>query len=205
MEQGNLIPAERTARKRRKARRRMWTALCATYAVLLAVGSLAAHMICPSEARSAIEQLEGTALEIEQSHHTLLALRDELAQAAATLEAARAMRQQPQWSHLFAELSRRLGQEMVLSRCQLVTSMASGRSDGNEWKESLASKPLGAFLTERRYRLALSGFGKTQESVSQFVLKLEGVGVFERVRLVNSSRQTFQDGEAVAFSVDCHF
>lgn len=205
MGQGNLIPAERRVRKRRKARRRVWTVVCATYAVLLAAGSLAAHMICPSDARSVIEQLEGTALEIEQSDHTLLALRDELAQAAATLETARAMRQQPQWSHLFAELSRQLGEEMVLSRCQLVTSMGAGRTAANEWRKSLASKPLGAFLTERRYRLTLSGFGKTQESVSQFVLRLEGVGVFDRIRLVNSSRQTFREGEAVAFSVDCHF
>lgn len=205
MEQGNLIPAERMARRRRKARRRMWTAICAMYAILLAAGSLTAHMICPGDARCTSEQLEATALEIEQSHDALLALSGELAQATATLEAARAMRQQPRWSRLLAELSRQLDEEMVLSRCQLVTSVSGSGSTAGEWKEALASKPLGAFLGERRYRLVLSGFGKTQEAVSRFVLRLEGLGVFDQVRLANSSRQAFQAGDAVAFSIDCHF
>lgn len=205
MEQGNLIPAERMARKRRKARRRMWTAICATYAVLLAAGSLAAHVIGPGETRCVTEQLEAATLQVEQANRTMLELRKELAHAAAALETARAMRQQPQWSNLFVGLSGTLSEEIVLSRCQLATSTDGSNSAESGWKASLASKPLGTFLAERRYNLALNGFGKTQESVSQFVLRLEGVGLFDQVRLVNSSRQTFQEGEAVAFSIECHF
>jgi hypothetical protein len=41
--------------------------------------------------------------------------------------------------------------------------------------------------------------------VSRLALELEGVGLFDRVRLVNSCRQKFLRSEAVAFTVECSF
>mgnify|MGYP000049651221 CR=1 FL=1 len=70
---------------------------------------------------------------------------------------------------------------------------------------SLQALPLGTFLTGCRYTLVLNGFGRSQESVSRFVLRLEESGAFDLVRLVSSSRQTFLQGEAVAFGVECQF
>jgi hypothetical protein len=72
------------------------------------------------------------------------------------------------------------------------------------WSEPSA-QPLTEFLTGCRHRLLLTGFGKSQESVSRFVLRLEESGVFDAVRLISSCRQTFLQGDAVAFSVECRF
>jgi hypothetical protein len=58
-------------------------------------------------------------------------------------------------------------------------------------------------LAQRRYGLKLSGFGRTQTSVSQFVLRLERIGIFESVRLLNSYRQAFLNDQAIAFSLEC--
>ena len=69
----------------------------------------------------------------------------------------------------------------------------------------MPAKPLSVLLAECRHTLVLSGFGKSQESVSRFVLRLEATDIFHVVRLVSSSRQSFLDQEAVAFTVECHF
>ena len=98
-----------------------------------------------------------------------------------------------------------MGDEVVLSRFQLVALGGDEPILTEKWKESLASRPLGVLLAERRHKLVLHGFGRTQVSVSQFVLRLEALGAFELVRLANSCRQAFLDGRALAFTIECHF
>lgn len=201
----NLIPAERLAGRRRKRRLCLWTALCAAYGVLLLGSALLLHLARATEDRSVTEELSAIRRRVNRDNQTMLELRRELAEATAALETARAIREQPDWSKLFLGLAEQLGEEVVISRCQLTTVTPDGRLVADGWNQAAPGKPVGEFLTECQHRLALSGFGKTQDSVSRFVLRLEGVGAFELVRLANSCRQTFLDGEAVAFSVECHF
>ena len=134
----------------------------------------------------------------------MLTLRREIAEAAVAVETTKAIHGQPDWSRLLAGTSAQLGDQIVLSRCQLTTLTADNKAITAELGESLSSQPLGVLVTESRRMLALSGFGKSQEAVSQFVLRLEGSGAFRLVRLVNRSRQSFLKGEAVAFNVECH-
>jgi hypothetical protein len=201
----NLIPAARLVRKRRRRKLRLWAMVCGTDVVLLAVCSLAMRLVYPAENHDLAEQLASVAAEVGQGNGRMLELRRELADATATLETIRAIREQPDWSRLLIGVAHELGEEVVLSRCQLVTAGGEAPILSEKWREALASRPLGAMLAERSYKLVLNGFGRTQESVSQFVLRLESAGAFTVVRLANSCRQTFLDGQAVAFSVECHF
>jgi len=201
----NFIPAERLAARRRRARIYLWVVACGTYVVLLAAGSLAAYVLCPGQDGDLAEQLADAETQSKQNNEAMLALRRTLAETTAALETTRAIREQPDWSRLLTGLSHELGQELVLNRCQLVAIREDGKSLTEPWSETLLAKPLLALVTKQRYQLVLQGFGQTQESVSRFALGLEGIGLFERVRLINSSRQTFLRGQAVAFTVECHF
>lgn len=201
----SLIPAERLIRRRRKARLYLWTAVCGAYTILLVGGSLTLRVLHATEGRNVKERLATVTREIEQDSQTMLKLRRELAEATAVLETARAIHAQPDWSRLFMGLSDQLGEEIVICRCRLVTLSEDEKIIAEPWGESSPPKPLSAFFTACRHRLTLAGFGKTQESVSRFVLRLEGVGAFDLVRLTSSSRQSFLDGEAVAFMIECHF
>jgi Tfp pilus assembly protein PilN len=201
----NLIPVWRLVGKRRKARLYLWAAVCGVYACMIAAGSLTFHIAHAGEGRGMTEQLEAADKQIEQDNRTMLGLRRQLAETNTALETTKAIHDQPDWSKLLRGLSAQLGEEIVLSRYQLTTLTADNKVITVEGSGSLPATPLGTFLTECRHTLTLNGFGKSQESVSQFVLRLEGSGVFNLVRLVNSSRQTFLNGEAVAFSVECHF
>jgi hypothetical protein len=201
----NLIPGPRLAAKRRKTRLRLWALILALYIIVLSVGSLAAFVVLPGEEPGLAEELAAVEQDIARDNATLRELRGTLAQAVASLDMARAVQEQPDWSELLTGLSREMGQELALSHCQLAILRADGRPVTEPWNESILSKPLRAFLAEQRYQLVLRGFGQTQESVSRLALELEGVGLFDRVRLVNSCRQKFLRSEAVAFTVECSF
>jgi len=201
----NLIPAERLNRKRRRARLYTWTVVCGAYTILLVGGSLTLRVLHATEDRSITGQLATVTQEVEQDNQTMLKLRRELAEATSALETARAIHAQPDWSKLLMGLADQLGEEIVISRCRLVTVADGDKVITEPWSESSRVKPLSTLLTECRHRLTLTGYGKTQESVSRFVLRLEGVGAFDLVRLASSSRQSFLDGEAAAFTVECHF
>lgn len=201
----SLIPAARVARKRRNARLYIWAAFCGAYAMCLIAGAATLQAVRISEDRNLHGRHVDLTHGLELDYQHLLELRKELGETTASLETTRAIRNQPDWSKLFLALSDRLGDEIVLSHCQLVTMTGDDRPVSERWESALSSRPLGALLTECRHMLLLSGFGKSQESVSRFILRLEETGVFRVVRLVNSSRQSFQDKEAVAFSVECHF
>ncbi len=201
----NLIPAARIAAKRRKARICLWAAVCGAYVVLLAAGSLAACVLCPGRDNVVAEQLAAAEKQIKLDNQAVLGLRRTLAETTAALETTQAIREQPDWSRLLTGLSQELGEELVLNRFQLTATREDGKALTEPWSEALLTKPLLALVTKHRYQLVIQGFGQTQESVSRFALALEGIGLFERVRLINSSRQTFLGGQAVAFMVECRF
>jgi hypothetical protein len=201
----NLIPAERRARKQRRIRSCLWTAVCGLFVALLFGGSLLLHVLHAGEDRSLTGQLAAVTQEAEQGQQTMLGLRRELAEATVALETARGIREQPDWSRLFLGLADQMGEEIVISRCQVVTLTKDEKVIAAGRTESSATPPSNAFLTECRHQLVLTGFGRTQESVSRFVLRLEDAGAFDQVRLASRCRQTFLESEAVSFSVECRF
>ena len=201
----NFIPAERLAAKRRATRTYVWAVVCGTYIVLLAAGSLAAYVVGPGRDTGLTQQLTAADEQIKQNNKAMVELRRTLAQTTAALETSRAICEQPDWSRLLTGLSHELGPELVLIRCRLVAVREDGKSLTEPWTDALLARPLRTVAARHKYQLVLQGFGQTQESVSQFALGLEGIGLFERVRLMNSSRQTFLSGQAVAFTVECSF
>jgi hypothetical protein len=177
--------------------------VCGVYGALVAAASLTFHVAQAGESRSQTQRRAEADQQIAAQTQNVSLLRRQLVETLTALETTKAVRNQPDWSKLLAGLATQLGDEIVLSHYQLTTLTADNRVVAVEGG-SVPTGPLGAFLTGCRHTLSLNGYGKAQESVSRFVLRLEGSGVFDLVRLVNCSRQTFLNGEAVAFSVECH-
>ncbi len=190
----NLIPAARIEKRRRKARIHLWTAICGTYVLLLGGLALSAHAFWRDSDDSAIEELAFTEQRIEEYNATISEFRQKLAKAQAELEAGKVISGQPDWTKLLVLVGDELREEVVLDDCQLTTL---------NLQEPLSSSPPSVYLAERQYKLELSGFGRTQTSVSQFVLRLEQMQIFDKVELLNSRRQAFLNNKAVAFSIEC--
>lgn len=199
----NLIPAARIEKRRRKARMRLWAAICGTYVILLAGLALSAHAFWRDTDDSAIEELAFTEQRIDRYNATISEFQQKLTKVQAELEAGRVISSQPDWTKLLVLVGDELRDQVVLDDCQLATLNKSGENATNNAQESLSSSPPGVYLAERQYKLELSGFGRTQTSVSQFVLRLEQMQMFDKVELINSRRQAFLSDQAVAFSIEC--
>ncbi|UCD48758.1 MAG: hypothetical protein JSW27_14635 [Phycisphaerales bacterium] len=199
----NLIPGQRLARKHRQHRLRTWMGICGAYPLFLAGGLLLTHFLWHGEGSSVGRENRTVEQAIHQHNVRVEHLRAALAEVTRELEVSRAIGAQPDWSKLLVLLGHELGEEVVLSQCGLATTDAKAADITGNLKAWLSSSPLEDLLATRRYRVKLAGFGRTQSSVSQFVLGLEQMGIFDSVRLITSYRQAFLDGQAIAFSIEC--
>ena len=198
----NLIPADRLAGKRRMARLRIWAVMGGAYLTLLVVVSLSAHVIWAGDGAVA-EELKSTEQRVQRCNAGIIELQAELAKTTTALEMTTAISSQPDWSKLLVLLGDQLGEEVVLNKCNLVATEKDGKEATGHLQQSSSPSAAHIPLAERRHMLELSGFGRRQSSVSQFLLRLEKIGVFDSVRLISSYRQPFLNDQAVAFSVQC--
>jgi hypothetical protein len=53
--------------------------------------------------------------------------------------------------------------------------------------------------------LEILGVGRTPVAVSQHVLRLEQTGLFSKVALVDTGREAYLNGNAIAFRLQCTF
>ncbi len=193
MTRANLIPERRRETRRRLSRVRKWA---------VALGAYAVSLICVYSACFAFDRDDGGAISKEMSRTTtrfrasgeqIDELRASVAEASQQLTAARSLAQNPDWSLLLAMVARDRGDEVVLDRCSLAP-VDSGVVD---------APPAAGQVIYQRYLLDLSGFGRSQTSVSQFVLRLEKSRLFESVRLISTRKREFIGDQAVSFRLEC--
>ena len=190
----NLVPSARREAQVRSARIRFWFLTCAVYGfgwlgVLLLVGATALND--DTGLRDELRQVNGL---VAESESELVALRSELARSRAELTTSRIIGKQPDWSALLALLSTTLGDRIVLRNCKLTTLHKSPSA-----RESVSRVARGSTTIQ----LQLGGFGLAQQAVSEFVLRLEETSLFRQVKLLDTRREPFLDGDAIAFHVEC--
>ena len=205
----NLIPADRLARNRRKARVKTWLVTCGVYLLLSTLATLSAKVICSltDPSKSGVEsKSQSTEQSIQEYSSAIAQLQRRLARVTEELSIATTILRQPDWSKLLTVIADELGRDVVLNHCDLAVLNADGRQAADNPQAPLASSPVSPDISgsaKRLYMLRLSGFGRRQNSVSQFILRLERTRIFESVRLVNSYRQAFLSDQAVSFTIEC--
>ena len=198
----NLIPAHRVDARRRNVGLRRWAIVCIAYAAVLGAG----YGVCRGvwvDSRDLDEELAETARQIDESNQAIDVLGQELATARLMLDSTMKVVDQPDWSVLLALIGRTLGDQIVLKRCQLQQS-EDQQLHGPATRHSRRGQQA-ALLSEMpdAFTLALNGYGRSPESVSEFVLRLEQVGLFKRVAVLTTNREPFMSGEAIAFEIAC--
>jgi Tfp pilus assembly protein PilN len=195
----NLIPLPRLEVMARRRRVHRWLAAAGAYAVILIVG----YTMCVASAGSDVDAtgaaLEKTNRRIDDLNRALESLRPQLAEAQTKLVVARTVGDQPDWSLLLTVISSTLDEEIVLNNARLDMSdatIAAGRQSGAP--TSRPSTDPGA-----KFTVGLQGFARSQAAVTQFVLRLERLGLFDRVEMMNSSRQPFGSADATGFRIEC--
>ena len=202
----NLIPRARMEARRRRARWVRCFAVCGAYAVLLlglcALSRLAYVKVDPTVKEKLVE----SATEVERAGKAIVAVKEQLALADATLRASRSISEQPDWSALMALLAAKAGDEIVLKTCLVRPKdpdrQVDTRSQGPGALEG-GARVAQAPAAEPSMVLGLSGLGLSQGAVSQFVLKLEATRLFAKVALIDTSRAALERTDAIAFRLEC--
>lgn len=176
--------------------------ICGTYLISLTVLALSAHAFWRDTDDSVIDELSFIEQRIQGYHSKISEVQKMLAQVKVKREANKAISCLPDWTKLLILIGNELEEEIVLENCQLATTSKNG-ADVTNIEQDLLSSSSNAYLTEQQYKLELSGFGRTHTSVSQFVLRLERMQMFDSVECANSRRQTFLNSEAVSFNIEC--
>ncbi|HWE93454.1 MAG TPA: hypothetical protein VG269_05715 [Tepidisphaeraceae bacterium] len=198
----NLIPAPRRDAKRLRRHMRWCMAACGACATAVIVAAVGCRVIWGGGEPGLDRQLTIAEEEVRRADASFAAARTELAAANAAAAADRQIAGQPDWSLLLALVADRAGKEVVLK--SLAVGPRPGPAievkpipvPGKGASPAVAAPPRGLVLTA-------SGLGKSQPAVTQFVLRLERTGLFARVRLLDTSRESFLADEATAFRLEC--
>lgn len=190
MERINLIPKSMQLDRRRRVRTRLWIGVSLCYAVLFVTVCVAYRGMSSSHDLSVISaELAEKEAELVQLENQQNSLRPKLNEQKLILAAERSISDQPDWSLLLTYLAEEvLGDEVVLSGCTLAPK-APG--------EKTAAADGGALV------LTLAGYARSTPDVSQFILRLEQIGLFDKVTLARTSREPYLAGQAIAFEARC--
>lgn len=189
----NLIPATRRDAHRRRGRLRIWGAVFVIYSLAWVAGAVAGQVAYSGVDRGLSGELDESNARVAGAKAKVAALRAELAAAEADLKANRAVGKQPDFSVLLALLSTTLGDEIVLRNCRLEAPAAVGQAG----TAADGSRP------EPDVMVQLSGYAQSQQAVATALLRLEATPLFGVVKLVDTRREPFLAGQAVAFRVHC--
>jgi len=193
MTQINLIPQERITRSRRQVRICRWITVTSSYVLFLAVAFIVSRVSGSGDDRTVQSDLDKTTEVRENTDQLVLTLRTDLDQFVAALEANLAVGNQPDWGILLALLQSTRTDNVVLRRCRMIPMREIGRRRDGSGTQTFAE----------RSRLELSGLGRSPQAVSQFVLAMDQCSLFDRVKLVDTKREPFFDGQATAFRIEC--
>ena len=190
MDRINLIPQPRRLTRQRRARTRLWFGAVLGYAVTaLVVGLVYGAMASPRDWVSLADELAGLDNELAGLRQQQDSLRPILSEQQLILAAGQSITDQPEWSQLLTYLADEvLGDRIVLTGC--VLAPAGGAVDVQE-------------VNHTSLALTISGYAQTTPDVSQFVLRLEQMSLFDKVTLVNTNRESFLKTQAIAFEVRC--
>ncbi|MGH7176999.1 MAG: PilN domain-containing protein [Tepidisphaeraceae bacterium] len=193
MKRVNLIPAIRRDAMRQRVRARGWIAACVVYAVLVTLCSAACLVALGAGDANVGSALSRATRQVKEMEGAIESMRPQLSEVQTRLSVARAVGDQPDWSVLLALVARAAEGEIVLSTVTLESVETEASPVGAARAGSsrrVATKPSAPAL----FNFSIQGLGKSQAAVSQFVLRLEQLRLFERVELAQSGKATGTDG-----------
>lgn len=178
----NLLPAELVARRCRARRIAMWAwVLCAGGAVAVAGGALV-RVTSSGLGLDTSVKITAIRAQTEEERGATARLTAEAADLRRRAQVAAQVSRRPDWSILLGVLASERGGGVVL--------------------ESVEVKPVpSGAVAPSGFAISVAGLAETMSDAQGYVLRLEGLGMFDEVRLVETVRTTARGREAVRFAV----
>src|SRR5437868_396304 len=203
MQNINLIPAPRRAAKRRRVHLRRCMIGCAAWAALSAGAVCLAHAVWRVEDPQAGERLARVNDEIVRTERALSDVRLQLAKAQSSLRGNEAIAAQPDWSILLALLGKVVGEDVVLKNTHVRpgTTVRGAVAGAPRPDARGAATPPAADSVP--YILEATGLAENYPAANKFVLRLEASGLFSKVTLLDTAKESFMEKNKTAFRLEC--
>jgi Tfp pilus assembly protein PilN len=194
----NLIPAQRRQAKASRGRIVKWGVGLGFYCIVILVGCLAYRHYATGDNWGIEGQVSKADNHLKSVKGAMATLGAGAAKSRQEFGTVEALAQQPDWSLMFDLMSRSLGENVVLQSCRLeplgLLDKGPKGADKADKKTDNSPKPA---------RVDLAGVAKGQSDMSDYVLRLEKLGIFDKVRLIQTTPQTFMGGKAASFRLEC--
>ena len=191
----NLIPSKRRDAHMRAYRLRAWSVGGVAYTVVLIAACALSYGIWGGDQAAVAAQSERAARQLEETQRAIAKLQPEVNEAQARIDMLKVIDEQPDWSVLLRLLAKSATDQIVLMSCQLDAQPEAIKMG--------PARPATTQPTSSNHVLVITGFGRSQASVSRFVLRLEEAKLFDQVTLIKTSREAFATGEAFGFRIEC--
>lgn len=179
----NLIPAPILTRRRERRMARRGLAATAIYLTLLFAATTGyLSLNTPPRADAAAGELAVSADRIALRRQQIGQIKRQLVEADRQIAGARVLSERPDWSTMLRLVATAAGPEVLLHDFSLGTTGAT--IDAGAW-------------------VALRGFASDPGTVSAFALRLEALGLFDRVTIESSRREPFGGRTATSFNLRC--
>ncbi|MEM9413971.1 MAG: hypothetical protein AAGA29_00650 [Planctomycetota bacterium] len=194
MDNLSLLPKQYTSRAAVQRAKRLWTVAAAASALLAAgVIGWSGMQAGPVDQGRHADQVALAERRIEESKQEALVLGARLAQNRHALSAIDAVSGQPDWKALLDRISIELGDKVLLTDCRFGAIVdpamrqavgAEGHGGDSAW-------------------LVLGGLAESYQEVPALLLRLESIGLFKQVLLIDTRGESFGDQQRIGFRIAC--
>lgn len=192
----NLLPTARRDAVVRLARTRKWI-VGISIGTAIAAASLAGGRATWPDDRN---QLRNQELTLESAQADLLqlvsSLKEEVDHKLDALHAANEIGDEPDWSILLALIADRTGKKVVLTLVAIEPTASPATPSTKATNAQTQQQP-------PSISLVLSGIGTSAHQVSLYSVRLEELGLFERVVIEQSSRSPTGQLGSIMFTIRC--
>jgi Tfp pilus assembly protein PilN len=182
----NLIPHAYLVRRSRRRRLRAWGAGLALYALAAVGGTFVGTLVSAGPYAASAEMVAQADAQLSELKRSIARASREATEWSRRAEAERAIGEHPRWSVLLSLLAKSRGDDIVLTQVDLQGPVKGAVGERG-----------------RGYRLAMEGVGRSQPSVTRYVLDLERAGVFDRVSVAEIRATEYRGESAAAFRLEC--
>lgn len=192
----DLTPKPYTQRSRVQRVVRAWSVGCALCGLLAILPIVLEHSRAPDvNALRARERLLLAENRLEQSRSEIKAIDRLLKVHERELLAERHLTERPDWSAVLTLVAQQFDEQLVMK------GFALGPAEDSQVRQSLG--PLGGRVPADSVWLTIDGVAESNKVVSALILRLESLGLFERVVMTETKREVFANEPRTGFSLAC--
>jgi len=182
---------------------RGWCVVCCAYTTSVLIACLIAYFIWHGSNHVQIAtMLDQVRADIDTGREMIEEIQSEYKNSQLNLRANLELKEDPDWSLMLSLLANTLGEQLVLRECRIETLTSPGNDKPGQ-PDQAAAETIDTIWPRRRFRLTIRGSGRSQADVSNLVLRLERMELFEEVKLVDTSLEPFLVGKAISFRIEC--